>query len=124
MLPLALFVALLVVLSLHGLAASGHFPRRYRSTPFTSGAGPTILFASIAIAALSLFIGVAYAWRTIPWYAAILGGGAAVIVAPMILQRLPDPFVDGRSALIIFTGSGALLALTMISIAADRVPAP
>jgi hypothetical protein len=37
-LPLLLFMALLMALSLHGLAASGHFPHEYRAPALRSAA--------------------------------------------------------------------------------------
>lgn len=122
MLALVLFATLLLAVCLYGLAASGHFPRRQRTVLY--GTGSTILYGSIATAALSLLVGIACAWQMIPWYAAVIGGGSAVLTAPLVLQALPGPFVDGRSALIVFAGGGAMLALTMMWIAADGVSGP
>jgi hypothetical protein len=113
-LPLALFMALLMALSLQGLAASGQFPREHRSPALSAGVGPAILFASVGLAIVCLFVGLTLAWRLIPWYAAIIGGGAMVLAAPLVLQWFPDSFVDGRGALIAFAGAGAVLTLAMI----------
>jgi hypothetical protein len=110
-LPLVLFMALVMALSLHGLAASGQFPRERRSPALGAGAGPLILFASIGVAAVCLLVGLTLAWRLVPWYAAIIGGGAMVLAAPLVLQWFPDSFVDGRGALIAFAGAGAVLAV-------------
>lgn len=116
--PLLLFMALAMALSLHALAASGHFPRKHCSPALSAGAGPLILFASIAIALLCLAVGLTLAWRLVPWYAAIIGGGAMVLTAPLVLQLFPDSFVDGRGALIAFAGIGLALALIMVTILA------
>lgn len=113
-LPLVLFMALLMALSLHGLAASGQFPHEHRPQALRAGMGPAILFASIGTAIVCLAVGLTFAWRLIPWPAAIIGGGAMVLAAPLVLRRLPDSFVDGRGALIAFAGAGAALALVMI----------
>ena len=51
------------------------------------------------------------AWRLIPWYAAVIGGGLAILVAPFVLRQFPDCFVDGRASLLSFAAAGALLAL-------------
>jgi hypothetical protein len=110
-LPLALFMALAMALSLYGLAVSGQFPREHRSPALSAGAGPAILFASIGIAIVCLAVGLTFAWRFVPWYAAIIGGGAMILAAPLVLQSFPDGFVDGRSALIAFAGAGVVLAL-------------
>lgn len=115
-LPLVLFMALVMALSLHGLAASGQFPREHRSPALRTGAGPVILFGSIGVAAVCLLVGLTLAWRLIPWYAAIIGGGAMVLAAPLVLQWFPDSFVDGRGALAAFAGTGAVLALVMIAV--------
>lgn len=114
-LPLAVFMALVMALSLHGLAASGQFPREHRSPALSAGAGPAILFASIGLAIVCLLAGLTLAWRLVPWYAAIIGGGAMVLAAPLVLRSFPDSFVDGRGALIAFAGAGAVLALVMIA---------
>jgi hypothetical protein len=115
--PLVIFIALLLAVSLHGLAASGQFPREHRAPALRSGGGATILFGSIAVAIVCLLVGAVVAWRLVPWYAMIIGGGATVLATPLVLQRFPDRFVDGRGALVAFAGAGTLLALVMIWIA-------
>lgn len=121
---LALFMALLLVLALHALAASGHFPREHRAPSLTTGNGPLVLFGSIAVAAFCLLAGVAAAGWLIPWSAAVIGGGLAILCAPLTLQRFSDRFVDGRSALLVFAGAGALLAALMVVLAAGWASRP
>jgi hypothetical protein len=111
--PLILFTALLLVLSLHGLAASGQFPREYRNPALASGVGAVLLYGTIAVAIVSLGVALLAAWRLIPWYAAVIGGGLAVLVAPLVLQQFPDRFIDGRGSLLGLAGAGALLALLL-----------
>jgi hypothetical protein len=117
LLPLAIFVALLLTASLHGLAASGHFPREHRTPSLSSGLGPTILFGSILVVIVCIAIGIGTTVRLIPWYAAIIGGGLSVLSAPLILQRFADNFVDGRGALIAFSIASVAFALLLIWIA-------
>lgn len=119
--PLVLFTALILVLSLHGLAASGHFPREYRTAALASGHGTVVLYGSMMLAGLSLLAGLAAAWRVIPWYAAVIGAGGAILIAPLILQKFPDRFVDGRAALLGFAATAVLLAILLLGIATDRV---
>ena len=114
--PLALFMASLLALSLLGLAASGHFPSERRAPAFTSGSGPIVLFGSIAVSIAGLLMAFVGAWRLIPWYAAVIGGGLTILVAPLLLQRFSERFVDGRGALLIFSLSGALCALLLIEL--------
>jgi hypothetical protein len=111
---LFLFMVLLAAASLYGLAASGQFPREHRVASFRSGAGTMILFGSIAVTLVSLLAGLFFAGRTIPWYAAVIGGGAPVLFAPLLLRPLPDPFVNGRAALLTFSAVAATIALVML----------
>src|SRR3979490_220086 len=83
--PLAIFMALLLALALHGLSASGHFPREHRAPALSSGLGRAILYGSIAAALICLVVAIVGAWRSIPWYAAIIGGGLAILCAPLVL---------------------------------------
>src|SRR5712691_1982031 len=116
-LPLVLFMALLLAVALCGLAASGHFPREHRSPALQSGAGPFILFGSLALSVLCLAAGIALAGRVIPWYATVIGGGAVVLAAPLLLRPLPDAFVNGRGALIAFSGASLLMVVLLRALA-------
>ena len=113
---LVLFMLLMAAVSLHGLAASGQFPREHRAAAFRSAAGAAILFGSIAVAALSLLAGLFFALQTIPWYAAVIGGGMPVLVAALLLRPLPDAFVNGRAALLLFSATAAVTALAMLKL--------
>lgn len=112
-LPLLLLMMLVLALSLHGLAAAGHFPRKHRAPALRSFAGTLILFGSLTIAAICLAAALTAAWQRIPWYAAVIGGGAVALLAPLVLQRFPDRFVDSRGALIGFASAAALLTLLL-----------
>ena len=113
-LPLIVFMALLLVLSLHALAAAGHFPNECRRSALRSPSGSWILFGSIAIILVCFVIDLVFAWRHIPWYAATISGGVTVLVAPLLLKVFPDRFVDGAAALMTFAGIGAVLAVLVI----------
>ena len=121
LIPLVLFTALLLVLSLHGLAASGQFPHEHRNPVLRFGLGGIILYGTIAIDILSLAAALLAAWRLITWYAAITGGGFAILVAPLVLQQFPDRFIDGRASLLSFAGIGALLAVVLLWLTTNRV---
>jgi hypothetical protein len=119
LIPLIAFTALLLVLSLHILAASGQFPRQHRAAALASGVGGIVLYGTIAVAIASLVVALLAAWRLIPWYAAVIGGGFAILVAPLVLQQFPDRFVDGRAALLSFAAAAALLALLLARLSVD-----
>jgi hypothetical protein len=117
LIPLALFTALLLFVSLFALAASGQFPHEHRAPALASGFGALILYGTIAVAFISLLVAFFAAWRLIPWYAAVIGGGLAILGAPLVLQKFTDRFVDGRGSLMSFAGAGGLLALLLIWLA-------
>jgi hypothetical protein len=119
LIPLVLFAALLLAFSLHTLAASGQFPRAYRAPALASGLGVIILYGTIAVATTSLVAALVAAWRLLPWYAAVIGGGLAILAAPIVLQTFPDRFVDGRASLLSFAAADALLALLLVWLSMD-----
>jgi hypothetical protein len=110
-------MALLLALSMHGLAASGHFPQQHRAPSLQSAPGVLVLFGTIVIAIVCFAVGIMVAWRYIPWYAAIIGGGGVILVAPLALHAMPDRFVNSAAALIVFSGASLLLTVTMTWIA-------
>jgi hypothetical protein len=114
LIPLLLLAALLLVFCLHTLAASGQFPREHRAPALASGAGTIVLFGTIVVAMTSLAAALLAAWRLVPWYAAVIGGGLAILAAPLVLQQFPDRFVDGRASLLSFSAAAALLALLLV----------
>jgi hypothetical protein len=113
---LLLFIVLILCVSLHALAASGQFPHEHRAPIFRSPAGSAILFGSIAVSLAALMEGLLFAARAIPWYAAVIGAGLPLLFAPLLLRPLPDAFVNGRAALLCFSGAAAVLALVMLNV--------
>jgi len=112
--PLVLLAALLFVTALCILAASGHFPQERRAPALRTAAGTAILFGSLALSLLCLAAGFALALRVVPWYAAVIGGGMAILAAPMALRPLPDRFVDGAGALVGFSAADIALVLLLL----------
>jgi hypothetical protein len=108
--PLIIFVTLMLLASLQALSASGHFPKASRLPAIAQGSGPAVLWTSIIVTAGSVVAGIAAAWMAIPWYAAVIGGGAVILLAPLALQIFPDRIVDGKIALIGFGVAAAVLA--------------
>jgi hypothetical protein len=108
---LALFMALVLVLSLYGLTVSGHFPEEHRAQSLRTAGGQVLLWGTLVLSAVLAVSALAFAWARLPLPAAVIGGGAMVLIAPMLLQPLPDSFVNGRRGLITFTVLGVGLAL-------------
>ena len=115
---LAVFMALVLVLSLYGLTVSGHFPEEHRPASLNTAGGKLLLWGTIAICTVLTIAALAFAWQQLPLPAAIIAGGAMVLVAPLLLQPLPDSFVNGRRGLITFTVIGVGLALAAGTIVA------
>jgi hypothetical protein len=111
--PLAIFVALMLFASLQALSASGHFPGTSRFPAIAQGSGPAILWTSMIVTAGSVIAGIAGASMLIPWYAAVISGGGAILFAPLVLQVFPDRIVDGKAALIGFAAVAAILAVLL-----------
>ena len=110
---LSIFMGLVLVLALCGLTVSGHFPAEARDPRLRTTIGKVILWATVAVALLVAASAIALAWRRLPLYAAIIGGGAMVLIAPPLLRPLPDRFVNGRRGLIVWAALG--LALTLLA---------
>lgn len=103
--------------ALYGLSVSGHFPAEFRPPKLQGTLGCLILWGTMAGAGLAALAALALAWRALPWYATVIGGGAVLLFAPSLLQRLPDTFVNGRRGLLVFAGSALVLAGLMWRIA-------
>jgi hypothetical protein len=115
---LALFMALVLVLSLYGLTVSGHFPEEHRADSLKTAGGKLLLWGTIALCAALAIAALAFAWQQLSLPAAIIAGGAMVLIAPLLLQPLPDSFVNGRRGLVTFTIIGVGLALAAGTIVA------
>ena len=65
-----------------------------------------LIFSAVAAAGVAA----RFAWMRLPWPATVIGSVLALLFAPLVLQSLPDRFVDGRRALIVFAGAACALA--------------
>ena len=108
-LALVLFMALVLSVSLYGLTVSGHFPSEHRGETLRPASGSIVLWVTMLICAAAAAYAVLFASRTLPWYVAVIGGGGALLVAPLLLQPLPDAFVNGRRGLVTFALAAAVL---------------
>jgi hypothetical protein len=108
---LALFMGLVLILALYGLTVSGHFPAKFRSPAFSSPSGTAVIWGTLTVSAVIVAVTLALAWYRLPLSAAIIGGGAMLLFAPLLLQPLPDKFVNGRGGLLTFTGLSVGLAV-------------
>lgn len=107
---LALLVGGILLVALYGLSASGHFPAEFRPPTLQGGLGSLLLWGTMVTAGLAGLATLVLAWRALPWYATVIGGGAALLFAPLLLQPLPDRFVNGRRGLLAFAAGALVLA--------------
>ena len=113
LLPLTLLTLLMLSAALYSLAALGHFPRAARQQVMLGVTGSIVLWGSVTTVAISVVVAIVAAWWLIPWYSAIIAAGIAVLVAPLVLQYFSDDFVDGRSALLWFSGTALAPAVIL-----------
>lgn len=111
---LALFMTAVLFLALFGLTASGHFPAEFRADALKRGAGAAILWLTMFAALVAGAITLSFAWNVLPWYATLIGGGMMLLLVPLLLQLLPDSFVNGRAALVTFSAAAGLAAFAML----------
>lgn len=110
---LGLLAGSLLLAALYALAASGHFPKEHRSPALRAGWGAIVLWSTLTATAAAAAAAIAAAWGALPWYAIVIGGGAALLFAPLLLQPFPDSFVNGRRGLLVLAGGAVLLAILM-----------
>ena len=111
---LGYFMAGVLAVALYGLTASGHFPAEARSAKFKGGSGALVLWGTLAATVLAAAAMLLESWWILPWYLQVIGGGAMLLFAPLLLQPLPDSFVNGRRGLLAFSAAAALLAGLML----------
>ncbi len=107
---LAIFMAAILIVCMFIIAASGHFPAEHRKPALAGPAGMAIIVGTSIVVAVTMLIAVVYAWLILPWYAAVIGAGLMVLIAPYTLHPLPDTIVNGRGALLLLALLAAVLA--------------
>jgi hypothetical protein len=107
------FMAGVLAVALYGLTASGHFPAETRAEKFKRGSGALVLWASLAATGLAAAGMLTMACWILPWHLALLGAGGMLLFAPLLLQAMPDSFLDGRRGLVVLGTCAVLLAALM-----------
>lgn len=113
---LALFMGLVLAAASQVIVISGHFPGGDRAESFRTPVGTAIIWGAVAVTAVTVVAALAFAYRAVPWYAAVIGGGLMILVAPLLLQPLPDRFVDGRPALLLLPAIALALAAVALAL--------
>ena len=105
---LAVFAIQVLVIALLLLCLSGHFPFAHQQPKLRELPGRLLLAASVLIGAIAVAQVIGFANRRLPIPVAIIAGGLALLSAPLLLQRLPASFVDGRRGLGVLASSALL----------------
>jgi hypothetical protein len=104
-LQLAFFTITVELLALYGLAFSGHFPAEFRNPELRGGAGAMLFWATLVVAVLAAIVAGCITLRVLSWPSIVIGGGAMLLAAPLLLRPFPDRFVNGLAGLATFAMS-------------------
>jgi hypothetical protein len=110
-----LFIIGVTLLTLYGLTVSGHFPFEARSNELKTFVGRFVIGATILSVGVAAVILIAVAVHLLAWTTIVIGGGAAVLVGPLLLRVFPDDFVDGIVALLTFAAAAIVAALILLA---------
>jgi hypothetical protein len=110
---LVLFMAGVGFVALYGLTVSGHFPAEFRADELRNRAGSLVMWGTIVITGVAAATTAIVGWTVLPWYAFVIGGGAALLAAPLLLRPFPDRFVNGGAALLTFAAGATASAIML-----------
>ncbi len=110
---LVLFSVLVLTIALFGLSLSGHFPTQAQKLGQKDVLTRAVVVSCIIVVALATARTFGIALHHLPAPMAIIGGGAALLAAPLVLQRFPDTFVDGLRGIVVL----ATISLALVLIA-------
>jgi hypothetical protein len=112
-LELSLYTVSVAFLALYGLTVSGHFPAELRAPQLKTRPGAAILWLTLAATCLAVVMVAWVASTALHWTAIVIGGGAMLLAAPLLLRLFPDRFVDGLSGLVAFAAGAVTAALIL-----------
>jgi hypothetical protein len=110
---LGLFVLGVMLLTLYGLTVSGHFPFAARRKDLQSPFGTFVIGATLLGSGLAAAVLIVSALDVLPWTAIIIGGGAALLVGPILLRAFSDDFVDGLAGITTFAAIAMVIAVVL-----------
>lgn len=112
---LPVFMALVLAVCIFVVVAAEHFPAEFRSPDLATTSGTVLLWSAIALMSVSGAIAVYFVFVAIPWYSAIIGGGLMALVAPLLVQPMPDALINGRAALLVLSAAALGLDYAVLS---------
>ncbi|RMH47141.1 MAG: hypothetical protein D6686_13490 [Alphaproteobacteria bacterium] len=95
---------------------SGYFPSGARPPALRRRFAPLLIAAGVATT-LALFAAAVLAALRLPWAVAVVIGGGAILLAPFLIQPLPERFRDSRLGAGLFVAAGlGVLAILRLSL--------
>src|SRR5262249_39320573 len=110
---LGLLVATVLLAVVYWLGVSGHFPAEFRPVKLQRGWGAFVLKGGVAAPGRAVGSAGGRGRRAVPSDAPATGAGAARLFAPILLQALPDSFVNGRRGLLVLCTGTVILAAVL-----------
>jgi hypothetical protein len=114
----AVFSALIAIIAVFALSLSGHFPAEPKKRELKDWPGRALLVSCIIVVAFCTAKALGLAMGHLPAPIAIIGAGGSLLAAPLLLQKLPDSFIDSRGGLAALAGVAAVLAFLAGRVAA------
>lgn len=117
--PLALagFGAAALAACAGAVLTSGYFPAEARPPALRRSFAAPLIAAGVATTVV-LFAAALLTALRLPWAVAVVAGGAAILLAPFLIQPLPERWRDSRLGAGLFT----LLGLAILGLALGAVP--
>ena len=107
------FTALSALTCLALLIVAGMFPLHHRPAAARAPGGPSLLGCNLLLLP-ALAVGTAvYGWMELRWATLVISCGLVFLLAPLLLDRLPAGWRDGRTGLagLLLAQGGALFLL-------------
>ncbi len=110
---LAAFSAAALFVGAGAVFLSGFFPADMRSEAVAGRFGSLLVWTATAITGLVGALAVLVASQALDWAVAIVAAGSAFLLAPFLVQPVPDHLRDTKAGLAIFTAAGCLVLLAL-----------
>ncbi|GMG82409.1 hypothetical protein LNKW23_16220 [Paralimibaculum aggregatum] len=110
---LAGFSAAALFVSAGAVFISGFFPRAARPEAVAGGLGGLLLWLGVALTALIAVLAVAVAAARLDWAVAVVAAGSAFLLAPFLVQPVPERIRDTKAGLGLFAVLGCLVLVAL-----------
>ena len=114
---LAAFAGSALVASAGVVLVSGFFPQRARAPHLQGVVATVLIWAALGATLLVAITALQSAATSLPWAMAVVAGGCAFLLAPFLIEPLPERLRDSKIGIIVYLAvSVAVLATGPASI--------